>query len=280
MTTTDLRHEETQVAIATLTEGHSLLVLGDDGGGKTTLAHNVAEELHAKGYMVAIADYGGSTKKTLSGIAEELGVEAFRTNSVGKEIPLTADELRDAIAIVICQEPRPILICDNAHRYPATLRFWLEGLCAKGAIVFLLATRPPRRDIFLKMPRTELKSLGTEQIRGLMLDEANVLGVNIDNSKMAMLQERSGGNPHLAKRVIREEVLGLGDDEAGDHVVYVDGTPFLIAVVSLISIVRFIGLGLGDKSLYIIGGIATVCAITLRVFFMYINKKSTRLGSR
>jgi ABC-type uncharacterized transport system ATPase component len=53
-TTTDLRHEETQVAIATLTEGQSLLVLGDDGGGKTTLAHNVAEELHAKGYMVAI----------------------------------------------------------------------------------------------------------------------------------------------------------------------------------------------------------------------------------
>ncbi|AFY74802.1 small G protein, GTPase SAR1 [Synechococcus sp. PCC 7502] len=276
----DLRHEDTQRAVSALVEGQSILVLGDDGGGKTTLAENVANQLRSRGYTVAIADYGGSAKKTFTVIAEELGVDTVRVNSVGKDIPLTADQLRDAIAKVLLTEPRPILICDNAHRYPSSLRYWLEEICADGGVIFLLATRPPRRDIFLKMPRTELKSIQTDRLRSLMIAEAQELGVNVDNSKLAELQERSGGNPYLAKRAVREEVLGLGDGEAGDHTEYVDGTPFLIAAVSLVAILRFIGLGLGDKSLYIIGGIFTVLAITLRVFFMQINKKSTKLGSK
>jgi hypothetical protein len=276
----DLRHEDTQRAIAALTEKQSILVLGDDGGGKTTLANNVASELRSRGYIIAIADYGGSAKKTFEVIAEQLAVDTFRVNGAGKDIPLTADQLREAIALVLLAEDRPILICDNAHRYPSSIRYWLEDICAAGGVVFLLATRAARRDIFLKMPRTELKSLQTDQVRSLMIAEAKELGVTLDNSKLAELQERSGGNPFLAKRAVREEVLDLGEGEAGDHTEYIDGTPFLVGAVSLVAILRFVGLGLGDKSLYIIGGIFTVLAITLRVFFMQINKKSTRLGAK
>jgi hypothetical protein len=276
----DLRHEDTERALAALVEYQSILFLGDDGGGKTTMAQNVGKILCSRGYSVAMGDYAGSAKKTFEVIANGLGVQTFRINNAGKEIPLTADQLRDAIAEVLLKEPRPILICDNAHRYPISLRYWLEEVCAQGGVMLLLATRPPRRDIFLKMPRTELKSIQTERLRGLMVAEAKELGVTVNSSKLAELQERSGGNPFLAKRAVREEVLGLGEGDAGDHTEYIDGTPFLIAAVSLVAILRFIGLGLGDKSLYIIGGIFTVLAITLRVFFMQINKKSTRLGSK
>jgi hypothetical protein len=273
----NLRHEDTQKAIAALTEGHSLLVLADDGGGKTTLARNVADELGSRGYDVAIADYDGNAKKTFTQIAERLGIDTFRVNSAGKDIPLTADQLREAIAPVLTQENKPILICDNAHRYPVTMRYWLEEISAGGAVIFLLATRPPRKDIFLKMPRIDLQPLASGDVRALMVAEALSLGVTLDSNKLATLQERSGGNPYLAQRVVQEEVMGLGEGEAGDHTEYIDGTPFLIAAISLVAIVRFVGLGLQDKSLYIIGGVAMVLAISLRVVLMRAN---ARQGSR
>jgi hypothetical protein len=86
------------------------------------------------------------------------------------------------------------------------------------------------------------------------------------------------GNPALAKRVVHEELLGIGDEMSTDHRQYIDGTPFLIASLSAISIVRFVGIGMGDKVLYMVGGIAMILAMTLRTLFYSINRKSTRLG--
>jgi hypothetical protein len=91
---------------------------------------------------------------------------------------------------------------------------------------------------------------------------------------IADLEQRCGGNPFLARRVVREQSLNLSSGEQGDRVDYVDGTPFLIAGLSLIGIVRFIGMGLGDRSLYIIGGIATIGAISLRVVLMRANYRN------
>jgi GTPase SAR1 family protein len=256
-----------------LFSNQSILILADDGGGKTTFANNVAKDLRSRGAVVAIADYGGSAKKTFTEISDQLGIQTFKLNSVNKKIPLTADQLRDDIESVMLVEPRPILICDNAHRYPLTVRYWLEEICNKGAVVFLLATKPPRKDIFLKMTHISLQPLATQDVRSLMLAEAKSLGVSLDNNKLATLQERTGGNPFLAKRVVQEEVMGI-NDQAGDHVKYIDGTPFLIGAISLVAILRFIGLGLGDKSLYIIGGIAMVLAISLRIVLLRANSRS------
>jgi len=61
---------------------------------------------------------------------------------------------------------------------------------------------------------------------------------------------------------------------------YIDGTPFLVAAISLVGIVRFIGMGLGSQSLYIIGSIATISAISLRVILMRANyRNKTRIES-
>jgi energy-coupling factor transporter ATP-binding protein EcfA2 len=283
-----LRQSEIKQAIAALLERQSLLVLGDEGSGKTQIANAVSEAMIAKGFLVAIAGYGGSAKRTFTEIADQLGVSTTRSNSAGREIALTADELRDAIAPVLTGEKatadgitgilaQPILICDDAHRYPQSMRFWLQDAIGNGAVLLLLATKPPRKDIFLKMPRIALQALQVEEVRSLMLAEAMVLGVTVDNAKLAELQERSGGNPYLAKRVMREEILGIGEGLEGDHVEYIDGTPFLIAILSMIGIIRFVGLGLGDRSLYIIGGVSTILAISLRVVLMRANSRNSRL---
>ena len=80
-----------------------------------------------------------------------------------------------------------------------------------------------------------------------------------------------------AHRVIREEYLGL-DEPNPDHTQWVDGTPFLIAGLMLLTIVRFIGLGLNSTSLYLVGGILIVVVGAFRVILYSLPKKTARLG--
>nr|WP_242020375.1 AAA family ATPase [Nodosilinea sp. FACHB-131] len=255
-------------------KGQSLLVLGEAGSGKSVLGIEIAKRLGSN-YQVAIASYAGSAKQTLMAIAEDLGVPTETCDERPK--PLTADQLRVEIAKDMnCG--RRLLIADDAHRWPASLRYWMEELLRGKGLLLLLADRPPARDVFLKLPRMELDPMTPDQIRTIMYAEATAQGMAINPTKFADLQQRVGGNPALAKRVVHEELLGIGEEMSTDHRQYIDGTPFLIAGLSAIGIVRFIGIGLGDKALYIVGGVATLLALTLRTLFYTLNRKSTRLG--
>ena len=270
----EFREEDINQVIGSLTQGQSLLVLGEAGSGKSVLGITVGKQM-ASDYRVAIASYSGSAKQTLIAIAEAFGVPTETSDERPK--PLTADQLRQEIRDDMNCGKR-LLIADDAHRWPASLRYWMEELLRGKGILLLLADRPPAKDVFLKMPRLELEALTPDQIRTLMYAEATAHGMAINPGKFADLQQRVGGNPALAKRVIHEELLGIGEDQSTDHRQYIDGTPFLIALLSTIGIVRFIGIGLGDKALYLIGGIATLLAMTLRGLFYSLNRKSTKLG--
>lgn len=270
----EFREEDISQVIGSLLKGQSLLVLGEAGSGKSVLGIEIAKRLGSE-YRVAIASYSGSAKQTLIAIAEALGVPTETSDERPK--PLTADQLRVEIAKDMnCG--RRLLVADDAHRWPASLRYWMEELLRGKGLLLLLADRPPARDVFLKLPRMELDPLTPDQIRTIMYAEATAQGMAINPAKFADLQQRVGGNPALAKRVVHEELLGIGEEMSTDHRQYIDGTPFLIACLSAIGIVRFIGIGLGDKALYIVGGVATLLALTLRTLFYSINRKSTRLG--
>jgi hypothetical protein len=81
----------------------------------------------------------------------------------------------------------------------------------------------------------------------------------------------------LARRVVREEYLGL-DGQALDHTQWIDGTPYLIAALMCLVLVRFIGLGFNNKSLYLLGGIITVTVGVVRIILFSLPRKSGRLG--
>jgi energy-coupling factor transporter ATP-binding protein EcfA2 len=274
--TLQLHRNETSRAIEALRQGQSLLVLGESGSGKSTIAQNVRTALEEEGFRVAIAQYLGSAKTTLVGVAEELGLETTETTANGKERSFTLEELRALLAADVIS-PRTLLIVDDAQRFPASLRYWLEAVFKAGALILLLGDRPPAAGIFLKVPRIEMGAIETQSIRALMTEEALTHGIALKATDFADLEQRVGGNPALAKRVVKEYVLGIGNGKSTDHRRYIDGTPFLIAFLSVIGIVRFIGLGIGDRSLYIIGGIATILAISLRVLLSQANRRSGKL---
>lgn len=275
-----LHERQTDQAIAALTEGESLLILGEPGSGKSVLADRVKVALEAEGRTVAIGIYLGSSKGLITEIAEAFGIPLEETLPNGKSRKLTVDELRREVGDEL-KQPDRVLIADDAERWPASMRLWLEACWKDKATVLLLSDRPPASGIFTKVPRLELPTVPLEHIRQLMIAEAASFNATLSTGDLAELQQRVGGNPALAKRVVRERFLNLESEAGeGDHYRYVDGTPFLIAAIGLVSLVRFIGLGLGDRALYILGGVAMSIAIVLRIVLGQINRKSTRLGRR
>jgi len=250
------RQAEANRIKASLLANSSILVVGEEGCGKTELTTAIVESLQGDGFTVASTE-PATPKQMLTEIAEQLGVE---TRSLeGKA--LTADRLQVAIADYF-EGNTAFLVIDDAHLCESKFRIWLKTLKRQGVPMLLFATDPPRSDVFINLPRIELASLPEYAIRELMEQAALERGINLKPSDLAKLQERAGGNPMLAIRAIDEEYLGL-EVEAGDHRRYFDITPLILLAGIGFVIMRFIGLGTGDQALYIFGGIAAAVFLGL-----------------
>ncbi len=239
--------------------------------GKSQLARFVAADLAASQCLVALV-VPTTPKQTLLDCATQLGLAVCRDD----DTLLTVIQLQAAIATFVAQHPAYLLF-DDAHRLPVSLRVWLEHLLGKGGRLLLCATHPPRKDIFLKLPRVELKPLPHAQIRTLMQEAAHELGLALTPAQLARLQERTGGNPMLARRVLDEERLHL-DVTAPDHTEWIDGTPLLLAALLLLSAIRFLGRGLHQTDLYLLGGLLAVVVGIARLLLASLPRKSNRIG--
>ena len=271
-----MRRLETNQIINGLIARQSLLILAPIGGGKTHLGQSISTELAAKGWRIAIATYNGAAKETLSAIASQLQVDTFTLTDKGKPKQLTAAQLRDELKHDLTRS-HTLLIVDDAHRWSASLRYWLEDLLAAGTVLLVLASNPPTKDIFVKLPVVELSPLAPDQIREVMAAEAQAQNLQLTPSDMATLLGRAGTNLSLARRVIHEQSLGISETRTGDRVDYIDGTPILVTGLALLGVIRFIGLGLGDKVLYVMGGILTLGAFTFRSILYAANRGKKQL---
>ncbi len=265
------RGKEFRRIVAALQANSSLLVVGEAGCGKTFLAQAIDAELTAMNFQVAVTK-PGTVKQIITEIAVQLGVDTENLDGKALSTMGLMKEIADWLLINTA-----FLICDNAHRFPVSLRCWLDQLHTQGQPILLLATYPPARDIFLKLPRIELQPMADKATRAIMLEAAAELNLELTPAQLASLQQRVGGNPMLAKRVVREEYLGL-DGQALDHTQWIDGTPFLIAALMCFVIIRFIGLGFNSTSLYLLGGIITVAIGVIRILLYSLPRKSGRLG--
>ncbi len=241
------RQQELNRIVASLLSNNSILVVGEEGSGKTTLAVAVVEKLEQDGFAVINCE-PTTPKQMLKEIAEHLGVDTH--NIDGKA--LTTDKLKRAIAGYL-ENNTVFLVIDDAHNCEPKFRGWLKYLQRQRAPMLLLATRPPKSDVFINIPRIELAPLPEYAIRELMEKTALDKGINLRPHDLARLQERAGGNPMLAKRSIDEEFLGL-DIETGDHTRYFDMTPVILLVGCAFIVMRFVALGTNNVALYIMTG--------------------------
>ncbi|MGK7895872.1 MAG: hypothetical protein AB4372_20230 [Xenococcus sp. (in: cyanobacteria)] len=245
--------------------GHSVIVVGE-AGITTNLGKLLYERLMGD-KETAIAIYKGSVKKFLETIAFELDIPTTETkyNKNGEptgERALTVEQLKEEIASNCNDET--LLILPEAKRLTTSIRFWLEDLMSNGVTVCCISPVNPAKDIFLEMLEIELSLPCDNTIRKVMEAEASHQGLNLNKSRLAELQPLAGRNPMLAKKVIRNEKLGAelaGETRAysirGHHARDCGGT-------MAVGIVRFVGLGTGNKGLYITGGVCLVAGMALK----------------
>ena len=263
-----LHAKELAKVLSILNHGESCLIIGEQGSGKSSFAEKIRENLPNR--KVAIASYITS-KTALFSLAEQLNIPT--TNDKGKS--LSTDVVRDEIAENLTNQ---ILIIDDAHNWPKSLLLWLEQLHKAGKQIILLSISDPGKGIFLRMPKVVLPQPTDLEIRNIMIREAINYDLILSPSRLAQLQRRVGKNLLLAKKIIQQEALGL--ESEAEHREYVDISPFIMAALALVGIVRFIGLGLGDRSLYIVGGAAVLLGLSLKYLGRGIsrNAKSQPLG--
>ena len=222
---------------------------------------------YASEYAVALAVYKGSGKRFFVSIAEQLDIPTVvdKYNKDGEVIgekSLTMDQLKDEIADNV--NAQTLLILPEAKRLTTGIRYWLEDLMASGVRLVCFAAVNPGRDIFLEMVEIELELPSDIAIRLVMAAEAQRQGLKIDKSRLAALQPMAGRNPMLARKIIENERLGLNKKAKPQHTQYVVIMPIIIAFLMSFGIVRFIGMGTGNKSLYIFGGVTLVAGMTMK----------------
>ncbi len=237
-------------------EGHSVLVLGETGSGVEDLAQVVRDRAEGE-FSCALERYKGSTKTFFKGVAEQLEIET--QNEKGRD--LTVDALKESLLEAACEDW--LLVLPEAKRLPASVRFWLEDAIASGVRVVAFSPVNPRRDVFLDMLEVELELPTDAYIRVVMASEAQRLGLHIDQARIAELQPLAGRNPMIARKVIRREKLGMKQDKV-EHTQGIVIMPILVAALFSFAVVRFVGLGTGNKGLYITGGVALTVGMALK----------------
>jgi hypothetical protein len=245
--------------------GQSVLVTGEVG-----LVGELPQALvcHWRGgRAVVLATYKGSGKKFFEAIAEQLGIPTMedrlgRDGEVVGEKPMTLDALKDEVLANVGEGV--LMVLPEAKRLTTGIRYWLEDAIGAGVVVVCFAVVSPGRDIYLDMLELELEPPSELEIRGVMEREARRQGVELGRSRLAALQPLAGRNPMLARKVVRNERLGLNRRSDPQHTQYIVIMPLLLATLFGFAVLRFVGMGTGNKGLYITGGICLVVAMALK----------------
>jgi hypothetical protein len=180
-----------------------------------------------------------------------------------RDRPLTVDALKQEILENAGEDT--LLIFPEAKRLTTSIRYWIEDMISVGAKVVCFAVANPGKDIFIDMLEIELSLPSDAHICLVMAAEAQRQGlqIQIDKSRLAELQPLAGRNPMLARKIIKQEKLGIKQDKP-EHTNHVVIMPVIIAMLFSFAVVRFIGMGTGNKGLYITGGVCLVSAIALK----------------
>jgi hypothetical protein len=255
-----------------LLAGYQILVVSNEGMGKTFLANQIYERLLKDNFSVLLIQ-PATSKQMICEIADSLGVST--RNLEGRS--MTTDNIKPAIAQFLSVNTT-ILIFEDAHLYEQKFRQWLKTLKKEGVPMLLTATNPPSTDIFINLPRIKLAPLPDYCIRNLLEETAIARGIRLKSSEFSSLLEITGGNPLLAVRAIEEKDIGLIVETSDQKDLYFDIT-WLIGLVGIIFVcLRFIGLGTSNQALYIFSGIAAAVFMGFTIAMRSLPRESSRLA--
>jgi len=95
-----------------------------------------------------------------------------------------------------------------------------------------------------------------------MEDEAAKLNLDLTPARISQLQPLAGRNPMLARKVIRQEKLGI--NQPIEHRQYRVMMPIILTALFSFAIIRYVGMGTGNKNWQIFGGISLTVAMAAK----------------
>ncbi len=173
-------------------------------------------------------------------------------------------------------ENKPVIAVDDLTSLtPTQMAFWL-AIFDHAQVIGCASEKKARvRKLWWKMKEIAVKPLPQVVIREIVKKYIAAKGVLIESPDLYIshVVKQSGGVPQAIydmldesgkERIIDKRKVREMRHEAG--VFYLDFTPMVMILGALIVSMRYVGMGTGDKTLYIMGGRGEVLFLTLRFF--------------
>jgi len=283
--------------VAEIRKGKHVILTGPVGIGKSAVLKAALEKaadkiellikLHdhqAKGQFVEMA-----RQMLALGLvtAKELELPAKLHDTPGTEIDwrevksqvnrMSMRDLTQAIIPALARSAsKPVIAVDDLTSLtPTQMAFWL-AIFDHAQVIGCASEKKARiRKLWWKMKEIEVKPLHPDVVRAIVKKYIETKGVLIESPDLYIshVVKQSGGVPQAIhdmldesgkERIIDKRKVREMRHEAG--VSYLDFTPMVMFLGAMIVSMRYVGMGTGDKTLYIMGGMGAALFLTFRFF--------------
>jgi energy-coupling factor transporter ATP-binding protein EcfA2 len=173
-------------------------------------------------------------------------------------------------------DTKPIIAVDDLTSLtPTQMAFWL-AIFDHAQVIGCASEKKARvRKLWWKMKEIAVKPLSSDVIRDIVKKYIAAKGVLIESPDLYIshVVKQSGGVPQAIydmleesgkERIIDKRKVREMRHDAG--IMYLDFTPMVMILGALIVSMRYVGMGTGDKTLYIMGGMGAALFLTFRFF--------------
>ncbi|MES9902148.1 MAG: ATP-binding protein [Sedimenticola sp.] len=180
------------------------------------------------------------------------------------------------IPAIYAYEGRVLIAVDDMTRLtPTQQAFWLAIFEHAQVVCCASERKSGLRKLWWKMKVIEVPRLVPDDTKAIVKEYIAQKGVMIESPDLYVshVVKQAGGNPQAIhdmvdesskERVVDKRQIREMRHQAG--VRYLDFTPVMIVTGALVVATRYIAIGLGDKSLYIMAGIGAALFLSIRFF--------------
>ncbi len=173
-------------------------------------------------------------------------------------------------------ETKPVIAVDDLTSLtPTQMAFWL-AIFDHAQVVGCASEKKPRvKKLWWKMKEITIKPLPPEVVKDMVKRYVSSKGILIESPDqyISHVVKQSGGIPQaifdMLEESSKERILDKRKVREMRHdagIKYLDFTPMVMLLGALIVSMRYIGMGTGDKTLYIMGGMGAALFLTFKFF--------------